>query len=115
MKFRKKVSIPLYNGHYLLINLSELVYCKSSGNYTQYHTKDGKKYIGNYSIGATSEKLPTELFYRIRRELLININHIRMYHHDGSLLLSEGTRCKVSARKQKGFKAFLQTKYYVLP
>ena len=115
MKPTKKISLRGYNGKYLLIKVKDLVYCKSSANYTEYHTTDGNMHVGNYNIAHTANKLPTHLFFRVRRELLVNVNHIVHYHNDGSLLLTNGFTCTIAIRNLKEFQEFIKTHYYIMP
>jgi DNA-binding LytR/AlgR family response regulator len=73
------------------------------------HTASGTFWV-NYQLGELEAGLPAELFFRARREVLVNltrIREIRPYFKSGFLLIMpdpEGTEIVVSERQARGFR-----------
>ncbi|HYE54342.1 MAG TPA: LytTR family DNA-binding domain-containing protein, partial [Chitinophagaceae bacterium] len=47
------------------------------------HTEN-KSYLSNYGIGELEQRMDPTLFIRIHRSYIVNIDHIRELHKDGS-------------------------------
>jgi len=111
----KKIMLPKGRDEAILIDLSSLIYCESDGNYTYYHTLDGKSHLGCKTLKVTEALLERESFYRISRQFLINMNHVREYNHrDGIVSLTGNKSCIVATRRRNEFLQLLRTLYYVL-
>lgn len=73
------------------------------------HTAAGPFWV-NYQLGELEAGLPADLFFRARREVLVNITkirEIRPYFKSGFLLImpdSAGTEIVVSERQARGFR-----------
>jgi DNA-binding LytR/AlgR family response regulator len=73
------------------------------------HTASGAFWV-NYQLGELEAGLPAELFFRARREVLVNITkirEIRPYFKSGFLLImpdAAGTEIVVSERQARGFR-----------
>lgn len=59
-----------------LIKKSEIVYCKSSGRYTEFYLLDQKKIVASKSLGTFEAQLSSKAFFRIHNSYLINLNHL---------------------------------------
>ncbi|UOY07141.1 LytTR family DNA-binding domain-containing protein [Muricauda sp. SCSIO 64092] len=60
------------------INLLDILYLESLKNHVKIVTP-GKNYITMVSIGEMQNKLPSNLFLRVHRSYLVNIEHIQNY------------------------------------
>lgn len=60
------------------INLLDILYLESLKNHVKIVTH-GKNYITMVSIGEMQSKLPSNLFLRVHRSYLVNIEHIQNY------------------------------------
>ncbi|MEM7550492.1 MAG: LytTR family transcriptional regulator DNA-binding domain-containing protein [Bacteroidota bacterium] len=60
------------------VQLSEILYLKADGSYTEIITKD-KTYILSETLNTFESKLPFKFFVRIHRSWLINVEHIESF------------------------------------
>lgn len=80
----QKIAIPYREG-FDFIKVTDIIYCKASGAYTEIILGNGKTILLSRSLGETEELLPTELFDRIHHSYMVNIQHIKQ------LMKSSGT------------------------
>lgn len=88
----------------LLIVPDNILWFASDDGIVKAHT-ESEVYWVNYQLGELESSLPKELFFRARREVLVNVNHIREirpYFKSGFLLImndAAATEIVVSARQ----------------
>ncbi len=58
------------------ISFEDIVYCKSTSNYTTIFTHDNKSYLCCKTLKEIASKLPEELFIRIHHSYVVNIHFI---------------------------------------
>lgn len=58
------------------IAYEEILYCKSSGNYTTIFTRKQKSFLCSKTLKHIEAKLPQDLFFRIHQSYLINLQCI---------------------------------------
>jgi two-component system LytT family response regulator len=97
----KKIALKTANNIHL-VNVSEIIYCKSDGNYTEFHCVNNPKILVSKPIGDYEDLFNTYNFIRTHHSYLINISHaVRFDKNDGgSMLMSNGESTPVSARKK---------------
>ena len=85
--------------------LSEIVYIKSEGNYTQVFLKSGMHYFVTKTIGYFEDTLPSDIFQRIHNEYIINMNYMEKYVRGkgGYVVLENGITIDVSVRRKTDF------------
>ncbi len=71
-----KFLVHVGNEH-LVVDINEVIHCKSEGNYTQFHLTSGKKLLASNSLKHYEKILSYKGFYRMNRFNLINMNHIK--------------------------------------
>jgi len=114
-KLKKRLLLRLYGGNYILIKLSELIYCQADGNYTYYYMKDGKRHIASKNIKMTQEVLHKESFYRVHQSLIINLNHLKHYNRTNrQIVLQDDIIFPVSVRNEATFHKYLSKRHYTL-
>lgn len=75
-KFKKRLSIKV--GQHIKIVPIEDVECFYSENKATYiHTKENRNYLLDNSLESWEEQLNPELFYRVNRTYIVNINEIK--------------------------------------
>lgn len=74
----KKIALPL-SGRTLFIDEDELVFCKSDGNYTEFHLRDGNIEVITKKLKEVQTELLTNSFVRVHNSYCINLNHIKEY------------------------------------
>jgi DNA-binding LytR/AlgR family response regulator len=88
----------------LLIVPENILWFATEDGIVKAHT-ESEIYWVNYQLGELEAGLPTDVFFRARREVLVNVNHIkeiRPYFRSGLLLImndAAGTEIVVSARQ----------------
>jgi len=58
--------------------IEDIIILKSDGHYVEIHTKE-KKYLVRSKLSDFSEILPVEMFVRVNRSYMVNINHIEKF------------------------------------
>jgi two-component system LytT family response regulator len=61
----------------VFINPSSILFCKAEGNYSTICT-GGKEYLCSINLGKLQEQLPSGIFIRIGRSLILNYEHITL-------------------------------------
>jgi two-component system LytT family response regulator len=77
-KKNKKIAIP-FSGKVIFLNVDEVVYCKSDGNYTTIYIKDGKSYLYSKKIKDVFELFNTDDIIRVHQSYLVNMNYVKEY------------------------------------
>lgn len=99
-----KIVLPDYNG-YTMVKISDIIYCKADGSYTEVHLINGKKIIASKLLKSLEELLPQATFYRIHKSYLVNLNLIKRFNKtDGyQVLMENNILLDVSERNKKEF------------
>ncbi|MCP4311606.1 MAG: response regulator transcription factor [Bacteroidetes bacterium] len=74
---------------YILINPSEVVYCKADGNYTHLQLESGSSEITTQNLGAIEELLVSAAFFRVSRSYLVNLKFLARVDRKSSLCILE--------------------------
>lgn len=101
-RIQKKLTINTAQS-LMVVNVDDVVRCKSARNYTELHFKDGKKIIVSKTLKEFDELLNPYHFWRIHKSHLINLNYLDKYvkSEGGDVLLKDGTKIPVSTRKRE--------------
>ncbi|MBC7865510.1 MAG: response regulator transcription factor [Bacteroidia bacterium] len=101
-KQMKKIALKTANNIYIL-NISDILYCKSDGNYTEFHAEDGRKALVSKTIGDYEEMLGDYNFLRVHHSFLVNLSHIVRFDKadGGTLIMKNGESIPVSSRKRE--------------
>ncbi|MEY3499719.1 MAG: hypothetical protein RL308_1388 [Bacteroidota bacterium] len=96
---------------YIFIPFSRINYLEGDGNYTKIFTLDGDTFHTPKTLKIYEDILPKELFYRIHKSHLINLNCIKKYNRiDGNLIYLQNDVClSVSKRKAEDFLRIIQS------
>ena len=107
-KAEGKLTLPQQAG-FLVVNISDILYCKADDNYTEIYFKEGKQLISK-TLKYFEEALTAYSFVRIHKSYLVNINEIERYHRGkgGMVTLSNGKEIMVSASRKKELLSFFQ-------
>jgi len=65
-------------GRILFVNLDELRWIESAGNYVKLHV-EGKSYLQRETMRSMEERLPANMFVRISRSALVNLNLVKEF------------------------------------
>lgn len=58
------------------VKLREVLFCKSSGRYTEFHLTDGRQLIASKPLGNYETKLANKHFFRVHNSYLVNLTHL---------------------------------------
>ncbi|MCF8359179.1 MAG: LytTR family DNA-binding domain-containing protein [Prolixibacteraceae bacterium] len=86
-----------------IVDISDIVYCKSDSNYTTFFFKNGEKVMISRGMKEYEELLSDYGFFRPHHSYLVNIQHIsKLDKSDGGyLILKDGSEIPVSSRRKK--------------
>lgn len=100
-KQMKKIALKTATNIYIL-NISDIMYCRSDGNYTEFHCSDGQKAMVSKPIGDYEELFADYNFVRVHNSYLVNMAHISRFDKtDDILIISNKENIPVSARKRE--------------
>lgn len=90
------------DGKILLVKPSEILYCKSDGNYTEIYQADRKTIVVSKNLKEVERKISHPNFLRIHNSYLVNTDHIIEYiKGDGGFVVMENqTQIAVSRSKK---------------
>lgn len=100
-----KVGIPVEDG-IDFITVSEIIYCKASGNYTEIYLTDKKKIVTSKNLGTIEDLLSGHIFFRVHNSFLVNLNHLKKFKkksEGGILTLSDNQKVDVAKRRKEEF------------
>lgn len=103
---RAKISLPTSTG-FEFVNVSEIIRCEASGNYTRVVLKNGQVHLVAKTLKVYEELLRPDGFVRIHAAHLINLKEIKSYlrGEGGQVLLNDGTVLEVSRSRKEEFLA----------
>ena len=107
-----KLCLPSLKG-FQVVELNEIIYAESSGNYTNFHFKNKPIVCTSKPIADYEELLADSGFVRVHKSLLVNLLHVTEYikGEGGFIIVSTGEKLEVSRRKKENFIAKMK-KYY---
>ena len=71
----KKLAITV-NDEVRFIAFEDIIYCKSTSNYTTIFTRSDKSYLCSKTLKDVESKLPQDHFFRIHQSYLVNLQSI---------------------------------------
>jgi two-component system LytT family response regulator len=99
-----KIPIPTFDG-YSLEKINHILYCEADQNYTRVYTLRGETLMVSRSLGFLEEQLPKDIFFRIHKSYLVNLNFVKTYSRkDGNhIVLENGTNLSIASRRNEAF------------
>lgn len=97
---------------FTLIDYKDIVWLEASDNYTNLYLNNGKKIVASKTLKEFESILPNNVFFRIHRSSLINIDFIKEYSNaeGGIIIMSDGTSIQVSKARSQEFGEFIKTR-----
>jgi two-component system LytT family response regulator len=102
----QKIPLSTSNG-LVFVKISDIMYCESSGNYTQFFLHDQKPILVSRQLGEYEKLLPEAGFMRIHDKYIINLSFIKEYikGSGGDVVLDNGKELPVASRRKEDFLA----------
>jgi len=99
-----RIALPTLNG-YQLENYHSITHCVAEENYSRIFTIDGRQLVVSKNLGLLQELLPENLFYRIHKSYLVNLNFVKTYsrYQRHFITLEDGTELDVAKRRIDDF------------
>jgi len=107
-----KISLPMQNGDFTIVDIDDILYCEADGSYTKFYTSDNKVYITSNNLKKVESILMQASFFRIHRSTLLNLKHVVQFNHTGELVLSNKKKLLVSSRNKTNFLRILKLMNY---
>ena len=101
----QKVGIPVLGG-LDFITVSEIIYCKSEDNCTDFYLTNKRKITATKTLKWVDELMREHNFFRVHDSYLINLNHIKKYKKGGEggvVELTDQKEADVSRRRKDDF------------
>lgn len=94
------------NGMLHKLNYQDIVHVGAAVDYIEVFTKE-KKYLVHSSMNKTEDKLPKDIFFRIHRSTIINVNHIQKIDKD--FIEINDSVLKIAPGKKESFLKFINS------
>lgn len=101
-KQKNILGIPTMDG-YEFIPISDIIRCESYLKCTRVITKDRSAIISAYNIGAFIKSLSGHPFFAPHQSHLINLNRVKKYLKEGTIIMSDKACIPVSRRRKNDF------------
>jgi two-component system LytT family response regulator len=86
----------------IVVQLSEIIRCKSDNNYTTFHLENGQKILVSKTLKYYADMLKEHQFLRVHQSHLINTKYIKEFikSDGGYIILKDKSNIPVSVRKR---------------
>lgn len=108
--FNNPKRIALKSLEYIeIVNLEDIVYCKSDKGYTTFHLKTKRDILVSKGLKEYDELLESHGFLRCHQSYLVNTLYVKRYFKEGYLFLENGENIPVSSRKRDEVVRYLES------
>ncbi len=106
----KRIALSTSDGIHLF-DISDIIRCESTDNYTKFYIKDNKPVLISKTLKEYEELLTPHKFERIHQSHLINLNYLKSYikRDGGYVVMEDGSRLPISQRKRERLKEILKS------
>jgi len=109
-KIHSKISISHFAG-IKRTDLNTIVYCKAEGNYTRIYTKN-RNFVISQVLKTVESALPKDLFLRIHKSYLINLNYVTGIKQENIVVLEPNIELPIARRRKSKILVEL-SKYFI--
>lgn len=97
-----KIPLATQNG-LVFVKQNDIMYCESSGNYTQFYLASNKQILVSRQLGEYEKLLPETQFIRIHDKHIINLQYLAEYikGSGGEVKLDNGKTIPVATRRKE--------------
>jgi two-component system LytT family response regulator len=87
------------------VKYNAIIYLEAQNNYTRINLINGSAILASKTLKSFEESLPVELFFRIHKSYLINMNFVKRFFKIDDFLveLTTGQKLPISYRKKNDF------------
>jgi two-component system LytT family response regulator len=95
-----KIAIPGQNG-ISFIELNEIVFVEASNNYSKVILSDKRIFLISKTLKDVQDVLEESHFLRVHRQYIINLNHVKQFNRNESILIMDNGSHLPISRNQK--------------
>ena len=100
---QKKITINA-DGKLIFLNVDDLVFVESDGNYSTLVTTDGQKLLITKKLKEVNDILPEHYFFRIHNSYIINLSKIKEFiRKEGYVLMESNHKIPVARQRKSDF------------
>ena len=101
-KSKKKIILKTFDNIHL-VKISDIIYCESDGNYTNFYLLNGNKIIVSVTLKEYDKMFSEYGFFRAHKSFLINLGHIDRFEKSegGYIILANEHKVPVASRKRE--------------
>src|SRR5690606_22778727 len=93
---QKKITINT-DGKLIFLNVDDILFVESDGNYSTIVTKDGQKLLITKKLKEVNELLPEHYFFRIHNSFIINLSKIKEFiKNEGYVVMESNHKIPVA-------------------
>lgn len=100
----RKIALSISDGMEL-VNVDDILYFESDGNYTTVHMKNGRSNVVSKPLGKFEEIIDPAVFYRVHHSFLVNLYQVNKFIRSdgGYIVLENGKTISVARNRREGF------------
>jgi len=103
-KFDKKRITINTDGKLLFLDVDDIIYIESDGNYSTLFLKDQKKIVVTKKLKEVNAILPEHYFFRIHNSFIINLNKIKAFiKNEGYVIMDSDHKIPVARQRKSDF------------
>ncbi len=101
---QEKIALPVFHG-YQFEKVHSIMYCEADQNYTRIFTTRGDNYMISKALGYVEKLLPSNIFFKIHKSIIVNLNYIVSYSRENGykVTLENGKVLDVATRRNEAF------------
>lgn len=99
----KKITINT-DGKLIFLNVDDVLFVESDGNYSTIVTKNGQKILITKKLKEVNELLPEHYFFRIHNSYIVNLNKIKEFiKTEGYVVMESNHKIPVARQRKSDF------------
>ncbi|MBO6880336.1 MULTISPECIES: LytTR family DNA-binding domain-containing protein [Winogradskyella] len=103
-KFDKKRITINTDGKLLFLDVDDIIYVESDGNYSTLFLQDQKKIVVTKKLKEVDAILPEHYFFRIHNSFIINLNKIKAFiKNEGYVIMDSNHKIPVARQRKSDF------------
>ncbi|EDP72545.1 response regulator [Flavobacteriales bacterium ALC-1] len=103
-KFDKKRITINTDGKLLFLDVDDIIYVESDGNYSTLFLRDQKKIVVTKKLKEVDAILPEHYFFRIHNSYIINLNKIKAFiKNEGYVIMDSNHKIPVARQRKSDF------------
>jgi len=100
---KKRITINT-DGKLLFLDVDDIIYIESDGNYSTLFLKDQKKIVITKKLKEVDAMLPEHYFFRIHNSYIINLNKIKAFiKNEGYVIMDSDHKIPVARQRKSDF------------